>query len=465
MGECTECRPFQGWKVALFLLFASGALLVVARRYKQHLHKAVIMPYVKIIISFFTVAATVDTNYGVIWPEAFARVLEVMSVMSLKMPALAQLVCAAELNVFFHRLQIQVLLCLVLLLTIHFGSNWQRLWWPREWSWYGGTYFLVFVYPTMSTEIIKVFSCTEISGKFYLRADFSRECYMPEWKANAAYAGILVVVFVVGFPLLVLTKLWSYRRHGSNNIASKSAMQTTGSTERVDLAFLRHDYKVIEPSWLHATQVWESVEIVRKLSLSVVSAFFSTKSTMCIATALLISSGFLVVHCHFYAWKKPTWNRLQTLSLTILTLMYFCGLLIKTQHLEEDAEQHKSIGSFLVFLVLVMFATVLGAMAHQIVAVVRWTKELKYVEAQVEEDPSFDPSLHDHIISPSELKMGRVLGEGAEGTVRLAHYAGVEVAVKITRVSAYNGVGLEELLKEAQLEAQTLQPLRHPVGT
>jgi hypothetical protein len=388
-----------------------------------------------------------------------------MSLLSLKVPALAQLACVSSFNVFYHRLQCQVLICAFFLLAIHIGNNWKQLWSPKRWSWYGSTYFLVFAFPTMSTQVFKIFSCEQIESKFYLRADYSRQCYVPEWSAYAAWAGIGIVMFVFGFPLFVFMKLWSYRRQGSNNIASKNAAKRYQGRERINLEFLRQDYKVVEPSWMHTTQIWEAVEMLRKLALSIVYSFWSTKSTLCIATALLISSSFLVAHSHFYAWKKPTWNRLQTLSLTTLTLMYFAGLLIKTQHAEKHYD-HYMLGSFLVALVVLMFLAVLGAVALELHAVVRWAKELKFAEAQVEQDPAFDPSLHDHIIEPTELTLGKVIGEGAEGCVRAARYAGVEVAVKVTRVTpcSQGEANLHELLKEAQIEAQTLQPLRHPVG-
>jgi hypothetical protein len=76
-GECAECNPLRGWTVAMSSICMLGTF-AVAWHYKQrwgsYADKVVVMPYIKIIVSFFTVAATIDTNYGVIWPSNFAKV-------------------------------------------------------------------------------------------------------------------------------------------------------------------------------------------------------------------------------------------------------------------------------------------------------------------------------------------------------------------------------------------------------
>jgi serine/threonine protein kinase len=66
------------------------------------------------------------------------------------------------------------------------------------------------------------------------------------------------------------------------------------------------------------------------------------------------------------------------------------------------------------------------------------------------------------MVAPESIAVGAVLGQGAEGLVCKAAYAPTEVAVKITRVTRFSAVPVLQQLQEAQLEAQTLQPLRHP---
>ena len=63
----------------------------------------------------------------------------------------------------------------------------------------------------------------------------------------------------------------------------------------------------------------EAEEMLRKLLLSVIGAFWSTTSTMLIATALLISLAFQLLHTHYSPFRSKGLNRLQQLSLTVLS--------------------------------------------------------------------------------------------------------------------------------------------------
>ena len=70
----------------------------------------------------------------------------------------------------------------------------------------------------------------------------------------------------------------------------------------------------------------ESFEICRKLLLCISGAFWSTKSVMCVATALLVSVFFQLLHEHVLPFKSKTCNQLQSASLATLSLVYFVGV-------------------------------------------------------------------------------------------------------------------------------------------
>jgi hypothetical protein len=57
----------------------------------------------------------------------------------------------------------------------------------------------------------------------------------------------------------------------------------------------------------------------------------------------------------------------------------------------------------------------------------------------------------------------QVLGQGAEGVVRIGTYGGGEVAVKVCTLSMMTCVSMVELLTEAQAEAKMLVS-RHQVS-
>ena len=139
-------------------------------------------------------------------------------------------------------------------------------------------YLLLFAYPVLSVKIVEAFACHEVEGVQYLRADYNMRCNTQEWNAMVAYASIWLCIYVIAFPLFVLSKLWYYR-------GRQTTQQLGSKPELVDLRFLLHDYKSFAP-----VLMWEGIEMIRKLLLSVVGSFWSTKSTMSIVTAFLISA-------------------------------------------------------------------------------------------------------------------------------------------------------------------------------
>jgi hypothetical protein len=60
--------------------------------------------------------------------------------------------------------------------------------------------------------------------------------------------------------------------------------------------------------------------MLRKLGLSVVGAFFTSKSTMGVSLALLVSLAFAGMNAHYFPYKSLACNRLQLLCLTVLSL-------------------------------------------------------------------------------------------------------------------------------------------------
>ena len=98
--------------------------------------------------------------------------------------------------------------------------------------------------------------------------------------------------------------------------------------------------------------------MVRKLILSIVGAFFSSKSVMVIGTALLISVFFQILHSLYYPFKSKKYNRMQQICLTVLNLFYMSGLLLKTAAV--TAEDSDDIGILLVTLLAFALLAVLG---------------------------------------------------------------------------------------------------------
>ena len=72
-------------------------------------------------------------------------------------------------------------------------------------------WFLLLIYPSLSTRVLRTFACTQIGKVYVLRFDRSVECYTWKYYAfsfGAAGAGVL---FVAGIPFLFYFLLWKAR--------------------------------------------------------------------------------------------------------------------------------------------------------------------------------------------------------------------------------------------------------------
>jgi hypothetical protein len=197
----------------------------------------------------------------------------------------------------------------------------------------------------VSVKIMETFACHNVEGGSFLRADYAISCDDSRWSHWALYAGFWAVIFVVGFPLFLLIRLLRMRADLRNGKAEGPAQFMLG--------FLLYDYKPIGKGASVAC-LWESEEICRKLLLSTIGGFWPDKGPFAIATALLLCTASLVLHAHVQPFKSPKSNFLQFLCLSVLTGVYFAGLLLKTQAMAQDS----GIGILLVTtLVSVVVAT------------------------------------------------------------------------------------------------------------
>jgi hypothetical protein len=84
----------------------------------------------------------------------------------------------------------------------------------------------------------------------------------------------------------------------------------------------------------------------------------------------MISAFFLGLHLSYSPFKSPALNRLQSLALTTITLLYFIGVLLKTDTVEES--DREDLGVLMIVIVVSVNAAVVAMLASEIRAVVQW---------------------------------------------------------------------------------------------
>jgi hypothetical protein len=243
-------------------------------------------------------------------------------------------------------------------------------------------YLLLFAYPLVSAKVVGAFGCHQVSmhdnpeGTWYLRADYAQVCYDSRWKAMAAYASFFLVTYVAGMPIFILFILLRYRKHLMGREEPPKAWL---------FRFLLDDYKLTSPAIL-----WEFVEIIRKLLLSVIGSFWSSKSAMAIATALLISTTFLILQHHYQPFKDRICNQVAQMEMQCLCLAYFAGLLIKVG--VPEAANQDAMGRLLMTTVVLMLLSVLGAVLLHTYGVVTNIQRAKHCGVVLKGLPQCDPA-------------------------------------------------------------------------
>eukprot|EP00935_MAST-01C_sp_MAST-1C-sp1_P000323 g323.t1 len=423
LRECFPCeKPNWGGLVLCAVLgmalLASGLFLL--HKYGRILHRTNIWAHVKIIISFVMVACTVDTQFGVVWPYNFLKALDILSLLSFDFGVMAGIFCIVQMDFYDSLLSMTSTLLMgfsAIMGTAKFfsiraakqaeqaeqNSTKAAEQVMQQGRFFAG-YLLLFAFPIVSVDLVEAFACHEVEGTFYLRVDYSIECYTPRFYRMSGYAALWLIGYVVVFPLVLFWKLWTYK---------VKLLAGTKQLHELRYGFLIEDYKPYLPCLM-----WEWIEMMRKLFLSVVGAMWSTKSTMCVATAMVISVVFYGAHCHFYPFRSMACNRLQTLCLTVLSIVYFVGVLLKTETVET--KDREDLGWLLIALLVSILISFCLVMWVEFKAMRQWLQDerrerenAKRVEAfESKHDEEKDADQLRKVVRETKAMLGRMVEEG-----------------------------------------------------
>jgi hypothetical protein len=132
-----------------------------------------------------------------------------------------------------------------------------------------------------------------------------------------------------------------------------------------------------------------------------------------------------------------------------------------------DDQEKEDISSFLIAMAVLIFGAVFFLIGLELRVIWRAFEKRNALVLEMEKEASmFDPELQPHMLLHTELALGKVLGQGAQGVVRKAVYQKEGVAVKIMSMCLGDDEMTTEIsvdtLHEVETEAKCLQRLRHP---
>ena len=95
------------------------------------------------------------------------------------------------------------------------------------------------VLPTVSTIVFGAFPCDELdTQESYLIADYSINCGDTGYTFYSVYAGLMVLLYPIGIPLLYTLLLWKKREH-----IKKEEKEREKDEELFGMEFLYDNYK------------------------------------------------------------------------------------------------------------------------------------------------------------------------------------------------------------------------------
>lgn len=160
------------------------------------------------------------------------------------------------------------------------------------------------IYPTVSSVILKLFSCRYIEGTSFLTADFRVRCDSEEWKRQAKLNILFTIMFPVAIPLCFTLLLFTHRHrlHYPETL--------------VKLGFLYAAY--YENSWW-----FEILDVLYKLALT--SLLIFVPIDLRIPVAISITLTYLVVFLVFRPYIRKGDDRLHGFVLVEILVMLIGG--------------------------------------------------------------------------------------------------------------------------------------------
>jgi hypothetical protein len=188
--------------------------------------------------------------------------------------------------------------------------------------------------------------------KWYLRADYTVECFTPKYN-KFIYLVYLLVPYPVLLPIITILLLKKYRETANDALREKYLWLTKG------LSFLYENYR--EEYWY-----WEAFEMVRKFVLTSFLVLLDQRSR----TFLCISSISTEMYAVMFAYTQPIMDRfeyyLQLISIGVTSVNLTVGMLLKIPNNEmTSGTANKESGELWITVLLmtsniIVFAILVG---------------------------------------------------------------------------------------------------------
>lgn len=340
-----------------------------------------ILARLKIVIGFYQVTSgTLNTFSYVEWPSALLTVVHYANMVQLNLLEIVPLQCFVDnlvvnvytrlllvvgsntaiifLAAFFYQTRKLVLINIKKLASADLAESLSSY----KTQIYRVVCLLIFVtYPWTCTTIFNLLSptCQRIcsnadSCQYFLRADFSVQCFTDKYNKYVIAVYLLLLV-VVAIPAIVLFLLWKY--HHRKIYEEAEAQNYKGREISSGLSFLYENYA--RQCWF-----WEIIELVRKVWVTSTLFLMGANTRSHLGTAAIISGIYSILVAYYKPIRDTFEHWLQLVSLVANFITMNVGMLLKIPTEEDSSSSFGERDSIVVSVILVATnVTVIALMA------------------------------------------------------------------------------------------------------
>ena len=213
-------------------------------------------------------------------------------------------------------------------------------------------YSLFMIYPAVSSNVLRLYVCTDIDGTSWLLTDLRVQCYTSQWKTYAFASLSLVLLYPIGIPTFFFALLRMNRS------------QLSEDRLKVQLGFLYAGYRS-ETWW------FEIADCIQKLTLTSILAFIPTAAQLPVGMSVAILYMILILVTNPYL--RRTDDKLALLAQTEIFMLLCAGwifynLPVNAYNAKDDTELSVvlimiTVGFFIAFLLaaVLVLKRVIGA--------------------------------------------------------------------------------------------------------
>lgn len=243
----------------------------------------------------------------------------------------------------------------------------------------GATALAMLAHTPVSRKVFQFFHCNDISGRFFLRADYSIECWMPDWFAFLPIVLVVLGTFTLGLPAVLCYYLYSHR----DRLYSISVQQKIG--------------------WMYdpyhkGVEFWQVHDVMLKMILTGLMIYVPSYARPSIASMVTVCA--VASLNYFIPHKNRVLFWLTQLSFVTTVFKYLAALMIKVGSYGDDESSSPEGQALIGWLLIGLDISFMGSSLFCIMAAIYVVmKKIKVIDSRTTKLKAFARTVTNHTFS------------------------------------------------------------------